>query len=73
MGKRRYRPSAPRPNTAAPTLGGRFMTTNPARSRWSTRRFATIAAMNSPAFVLPLAAVEAECERQHVGDIFGRN
>jgi hypothetical protein len=42
-------PSFPRPSAPPPTIGGRFMTTNPARSRWSTSRFATISAIISSA------------------------
>src|SRR5208337_1924649 len=40
-------PSNPRPSAAPPTPAGRFITTNPARSRCSTRRLATISAMIS--------------------------
>ena len=46
--RRAYGPSNRRPSAAAPTAGGFFMTTKPARSRCSTRRRATIAAMISP-------------------------
>ena len=42
-------PSNPRPSAAPPTSGGRFMMTQPARSRWSTSLLATISAMISSA------------------------
>ena len=45
------------------------MTTKPARSKCSTRRFATIPAMISSAFVNALAALEAQSERERVGEI----
>src|SRR5271166_371264 len=41
--------SWPRPTAPAPTIGGLFMTTKADRSRWSTRRSATIADMSSSA------------------------
>lgn len=44
---RRGYPQNPRPNAAPPPIGGRFMTTNPARSKWSTNRLATISAIIS--------------------------
>jgi hypothetical protein len=48
-----------------PPIGGFFMTTNPARSRCSTSRFATISAMISSAAWTRFVAVKAqrECER----------
>ena len=42
-------PLRPVPSAAPPAIGGRFITTKPARSRCSTRRFATISAMISSA------------------------
>jgi hypothetical protein len=46
---RHHRPSPPRPSATPPPIGGRFMTTKPDRSKCSTSRLATIAAIISPA------------------------
>jgi hypothetical protein len=44
-----HSPSCPRQIAAPPPIGGFFMTTNPDRSKCSTSRLATIAAIISPA------------------------
>ena len=52
--KQHHRPSCPRPIAAPPPIGGRFMMTKPERSRCSTSRLATIAAIVSPAWCVRL-------------------
>jgi hypothetical protein len=48
------------------------MTTNPARSRWRTRRFTTISDISSSALWDALAALESQREREGIGEVFGR-
>ena len=55
-----------------PPIGGLFMTTNPDRSRCSTRRLATIFEMSLVGVVDALAALKAQREGQRVCDVFWR-
>jgi hypothetical protein len=48
----RYR-SFPRPSAAPTPIGGRFITTKPARSRWRSTRSAAMAAIYSSALSAP--------------------
>jgi len=61
----------PRPSAAPPPIGGRFITTNPARSKCSTRRRATTSAMISSALCARLRPWKAQREGKRVGDVPG--